>query len=319
MKTFPTKKLLFILPILSILVAALIASILLTKKNQDIRRSAANKSVSLYFSPDHLNSLSVGGRFNIRVILSANQKKIVGVDLALNFDKNKLELTNITPGKISSLQTFLPVRTNGSFDKQSVIDQANKLGKIRFGVIAFNWQEKQFTHPETSLVNPLTTLTFKLKKNLDTTISFDFHPGKTTDSNVVGEAGNDLLADVNSVNLIANHRQTVTPTPTIATTVTLTATLTPTITPTFAPGQSSNTPTPITLAERVTSTPATTQTSITHPSIKSTSSRVQTSGLAKAQPTLPISLPVIGPTDWVNWLKAGLSVLGVGAALLFLL
>lgn len=37
------------------------------------------------------------------------------------------------------------------------------------------------------------------------------------------------------------------------------------------------------------------------------------------QPTLPEELPQTGPEDWVNWLKAGLITLGVGAALLLLL
>ncbi len=38
-----------------------------------------------------------------------------------------------------------------------------------------------------------------------------------------------------------------------------------------------------------------------------------------AQPTLPPALPQTGPEDWMNWLKAGLVTLGLGAALFFLL
>lgn len=37
------------------------------------------------------------------------------------------------------------------------------------------------------------------------------------------------------------------------------------------------------------------------------------------QPALPAELPQTGPEDWMNWLKAGLITLGVGAALLLLL
>ncbi|OGJ37395.1 MAG: hypothetical protein A3A82_02720 [Candidatus Pacebacteria bacterium RIFCSPLOWO2_01_FULL_47_12] len=37
------------------------------------------------------------------------------------------------------------------------------------------------------------------------------------------------------------------------------------------------------------------------------------------QPALPAELPQTGPEDWLNWLKAGLITLGVGAALLLLL
>lgn len=38
-----------------------------------------------------------------------------------------------------------------------------------------------------------------------------------------------------------------------------------------------------------------------------------------SQPQLPEELPVTGPQDWVNWLKAGLVTLGIGAVLLLLL
>lgn len=40
---------------------------------------------------------------------------------------------------------------------------------------------------------------------------------------------------------------------------------------------------------------------------------------AAGQPALPEELPQTGPEDWVNWLKAGLVTLGVGAILLLLL
>lgn len=37
------------------------------------------------------------------------------------------------------------------------------------------------------------------------------------------------------------------------------------------------------------------------------------------QPVLPETLPETGPEDWGNWLKAGLAILGIGAALLLML
>lgn len=40
---------------------------------------------------------------------------------------------------------------------------------------------------------------------------------------------------------------------------------------------------------------------------------------APSQPALPETLPETGPEDWGNWLKAGLAILGVGAALLLML
>lgn len=41
--------------------------------------------------------------------------------------------------------------------------------------------------------------------------------------------------------------------------------------------------------------------------------------VAETQPTLPEELPQTGPEDWINWLKAGLVTLGIGAVLLLLL
>lgn len=41
--------------------------------------------------------------------------------------------------------------------------------------------------------------------------------------------------------------------------------------------------------------------------------------VAYTQPDLPEELPQTGPKDWVNWLKAGLITLGIGAVLLLLL
>lgn len=40
---------------------------------------------------------------------------------------------------------------------------------------------------------------------------------------------------------------------------------------------------------------------------------------AQQQPVLPETLPETGPENWGNWLKAGLAILGVGAALLLML
>jgi hypothetical protein len=42
-------------------------------------------------------------------------------------------------------------------------------------------------------------------------------------------------------------------------------------------------------------------------------------GSTASQPTLPGELPATGPEDWINWLKAGLVTIGLGAILFFLL
>ncbi len=47
--------------------------------------------------------------------------------------------------------------------------------------------------------------------------------------------------------------------------------------------------------------------------------KVTTTPVTTSQPELPQELPQTGPEDWVNWLKAGLITLGVGALLLLLL
>jgi len=60
------------------------------------------------------------------------------------------------------------------------------------------------------------------------------------------------------------------------------------------------------LANYVESTSCTTPTVASNPS-------------SPTQPSLPAALPQTGPEDWLNWMKAGLVTLGVGAALLLLL
>ncbi|MFZ1721546.1 MAG: hypothetical protein WAU07_03500, partial [Microgenomates group bacterium] len=44
-----------------------------------------------------------------------------------------------------------------------------------------------------------------------------------------------------------------------------------------------------------------------------------TTAVVEAQPVLPEVLPESGPAEWIDWLKAGLVTLGLGAALLLLL
>lgn len=57
----------------------------------------------------------------------------------------------------------------------------------------------------------------------------------------------------------------------------------------------------------------------TNPSSSSCSSPVASTPSQPQQPQLPEELPQTGPEDWINWLKAGLITLGIGAALLLLL
>ncbi len=104
-----------------------------------------------------------------------------------------------------------------------------------------------------------------------------------------------------------------TPTPIPTATPTATPSPTPTVTPTLAPGEPSSTPTPIPTATPVQVASANQQT--TSLPTATTAPRQST----QTQPTLPASLPVTGPADWANWLKAGLATMGIGAALLFLL
>jgi len=181
-----------------ILVLILLASYFLVKKNQDIRKKAAN---NVCFSlPEQLN-VQEQDEFDLPFMINTDGRKVIGLDVVVKFDQQYLRLIDIIPrSQQTSLKTYLPVADSGDFDKQKVLSEAADSGRISFGAVSFSWQDEQNLSP-TVTTSPVVValLRFKaldLNEQTSTSINFDFEPGSTTDSNMVSEENDDILSQV---------------------------------------------------------------------------------------------------------------------------
>ncbi len=190
------KRTTFSLLSLGILLSGLIALTVLVGTRQEIRKQAASED---YVSVLGLSTIGTGGNsftiapgstFEVRIELTPNQP-LSAVDVVLDFDKGLLTLENIVPNTSSNLQTFVPIDTGGTFQKDTIITTANSEGVVRFGAVTFDYANEQTTDPQGLPIDPLATLTFRAKAAAQGTaiIEFGTHgftaEGATTDSNAV--------------------------------------------------------------------------------------------------------------------------------------
>lgn len=126
------------------------------------------------------SNMPVGDNAIITVKISTGGRTTDGVDLVLHFDPEKLEAKAITKG--AAYQEY-PVES---------VDNSN--GIIRVSGI---------TQTGFNGMDVLTQIEFKAKSSGKTTISAEFKPGVTTDSNII-ETGstNDILGAVYNADLI---------------------------------------------------------------------------------------------------------------------
>lgn len=156
--------------------------------------------------PESITAQS-GSIIQLPVMVDTGGDPTAGIDVILLFDKNILELTDITVYPENSgniFKQFLTAQFNNNpqhISETQVISQANIAGKVSFSAIAdaltsFNGVMGQS--------NPLATVSFKVLNNTPTTVSFQFTPGSTTDTNIPNLEGTaDLLREVTNLNL--NH------------------------------------------------------------------------------------------------------------------
>ncbi len=234
-----------------LLLTALVTVSILVQQHQEIRKKAVNYSAALVLAGE--TQPVVGNNFDVNLILNPGGQSVVAADIILTFDKNLLQVMDIMPNLTTNLKTFAPVLADGSFDKDTVIAQANQTGMLSFGALGFNWMADSATDPVETIVNPLATIVFKALAEGSSKISFCFRStadascqetviqGSTPDTNVVSQAGEDILgtADAIVIEAVPAGEPTNTPTPTATTTPTPTATPNPTATPV-----PTNTPTP---------------------------------------------------------------------------
>lgn len=134
----------------------------------------------------NVTSVKVGDKFTISINLSSN-KKTDGTDLVIFYDPKVLSL-DIPSGKnpliLGSIYKDYPLNAldarNGKITVSGITDQ--KGGTLANGIFG--------------------SLEFTAKQVGKTTISLDFTPGKTTDSNVIeNPTGKDILGSVNNLEI----------------------------------------------------------------------------------------------------------------------
>lgn len=120
--------------------------------------------------------------FNVPITINTDGADIRGVDVFISFDTSKLQLTAITPTASSStsLKTFVPVNSDGSFNASQQILNANSTGRIKFGAQTYDWSANALTAPYNGSTT-LAVLQFRsLSANGTTPISFIYQNGSTT-------------------------------------------------------------------------------------------------------------------------------------------
>ena len=110
-------------------------------------------------------SANIGGTIDLGINF-ASQSPVSNMHIAANFNNDLLELVNIIPNTAgSNFKTFLPIKDDGAFDKEKIIQQANKIGAIKdIGATCFDFNTGEFADPQNAPVESLFTFVFKAKQ-----------------------------------------------------------------------------------------------------------------------------------------------------------
>jgi hypothetical protein len=137
------------------------------------------RAASLSFDVNHAN-LPMGQTYQVGLKLDPEGEPVIGTDVILKFDPKKLELTEVlNAGAFSTTQTVM-------------ID--NQAGLVKFSL----------THGYGVYLTEVKTVAKLGIKGLatgPTNLSFDFTPGKTTDTNVAATRGREVLTGVKHLTL----------------------------------------------------------------------------------------------------------------------
>lgn len=221
--------------ILVLAVGIFAATRLITQPEKlDIREQAASNTGSLSFT-NVPATVIINQPFSVMVhVTPGNLNSVIGVDAVINFDRSKLQVTNIALNSGHTLTTLMPLTTSNVFDLTSVKNTANTTNRLAFGAAAFNMVTKQKNLAQTAPFD-LVTISFTPIATGATVLSY-VYSSVPTDSNIVVEDSNaDVLASATSSTITINN-----PVPT----ATITPTRTPTKTPTPVPPTATPTRTP---------------------------------------------------------------------------
>jgi len=150
----------------------------------EVRRSGASLVLA---TPE--KTVRTGQTFSVDILLDTNREKIDGVDLySLKYDPQLLDVqdSDLTQSgtQISSAGLMPIVVVNRVNEREGTIQFA----QVTEGGTTYNGKGK------------IATVTFKALKSGSAVLSFDFVPGKTTDTNIASD-GVDRLKNAASLNI----------------------------------------------------------------------------------------------------------------------
>jgi|GEM_PF-6184198 len=194
---------------LAALLVGLLVTLELTQRRQIVQKKAVEATASLSLSPSS-GSYNKGQQFAVNIFLDTGGKNVVGVDVSLNFDAEKLQATQVTPGNVFQGQIIFKNEVSGNKILLSLGSFTPYSGSGVYGTI-------QFTGKAVG----------------SAAVSFDPSPS----SKVSGQGTGDILGQVASSSYeITEAVSTPTPTPTQISIPTPTSSPVPSSTPTSGVG-----------------------------------------------------------------------------------
>lgn len=125
---------------------------------------------------------------------------VSNMNMDLFFSNGLLALKNIIPNTTNSnFKTFLPIKNDGTFDGEKVINKANESGIISFGATCFDFNTGEFSE-QTKPIDSLVTLIFEAKNAGTAEIEIDSENSKLMAS--IGEIANILKIEENKIQVI---------------------------------------------------------------------------------------------------------------------
>lgn len=176
------------------MVRKLILGIIFASLFVGMSRGQVLAAVTFSLSPA-TQQINNGSDFRVDIILDTGSSDAVGAAALINFDKDKLEGTNLEGGTIFSQPLA------------SSIDQTNGIIKLDYGTLQTAFKGS----------GTFGSITFKAKNTGTASVNFVFNPSATANSSLVASPdGKNILTAVNNGNysLVSGGGGGATPTPT---------------------------------------------------------------------------------------------------------
>lgn len=227
---------------LKLLKSLLIALLLVIPPHTNI--TSASSNLELNFEDTTVNT-TTGSSFSVPVFLKSTASQVRAVDIVIDFDTTKVNVTDFSNSVSgSNLRFVFPTDSNGNPTKSTLMSNANSTGKIRFSYATYNRTNGTVLSPIT-FNSRLAMITFTAISTGSTTLTFSYLANQSSlDTNIVSSQNppTDLIASQSDlISAIINISTPITPTPTLTPTSTLTPTITPTTTTIPSPTQSQQT------------------------------------------------------------------------------